>query len=74
MLIRWIIAALHLLALGMGLGAVWARARALHLSLDTPGLQRVCRYAVGCRCPAVDCHGPVASVWGPGEGSCLLSP
>lgn len=29
MLLRWIFAALHLLALGIGLGAVWARARAL---------------------------------------------
>lgn len=41
MLLRWLLATLHLLALGMGLGAVWARARALRLSLDTPGLQRV---------------------------------
>lgn len=29
MLLRWIFAALHLLALGIGLGAVWTRARAL---------------------------------------------
>jgi putative membrane protein len=29
MTLRWIFAALHLLALGIGLGAVWARARAL---------------------------------------------
>lgn len=28
-MIRWLLAALHLLALGIGLGAVWARARAL---------------------------------------------
>jgi len=27
--VRWIVAALHLLALGIGLGAVWVRARAL---------------------------------------------
>ena len=41
MLIRWIVAALHLLALGVGLGAVWARGRALHGVLDAQGLQRV---------------------------------
>lgn len=29
MLLRWLLAAAHLLALGIGLGAVWARARAL---------------------------------------------
>jgi putative membrane protein len=29
MTLRWIFAALHLLALGIGLGAVWTRARAL---------------------------------------------
>jgi putative membrane protein len=41
MLIRWIVAALHLLALGIGLGAVWARGRALRSTLDEPGLLRV---------------------------------
>ena len=41
MLIRWIVAALHLLALGMGLGAVWARGRALRGPLDDAGLRRV---------------------------------
>lgn len=29
MILRWIFAAVHLLALGIGLGAVWTRARAL---------------------------------------------
>lgn len=29
MTLRWIVAALHLLALGIGLGAIWMRARAL---------------------------------------------
>lgn len=28
-LIRWTIAAIHLLALGLGLGAIWTRSRAL---------------------------------------------
>ena len=28
-LVRWGVAALHLLALGIGFGAVWARGRAL---------------------------------------------
>jgi putative membrane protein len=37
----WLLAALHLLALGIGLGAVWARARALKGSLDTRGIRQV---------------------------------
>lgn len=41
MTIRWLLAALHLLALGVGLGAVWARGRALQAQLDVPGLRRV---------------------------------
>ena len=41
MTIRWLLAALHLLALGLGLGAVWARGRALQSQLDVPGLRRV---------------------------------
>jgi putative membrane protein len=40
-MIRWILAALHLLALGIGLGAVWTRGRALRGPLDTAGLRRV---------------------------------
>jgi putative membrane protein len=43
-MLRWTLAAFHLLALGIGLGAVWVRARALRLPLDTPeNLQRVFR-------------------------------
>jgi putative membrane protein len=41
MVLRWILAALHLAALGIGLGAVYARARALRGSLDVSGLRRV---------------------------------
>ena len=41
MMMRWILAALHLLGLGIGLGAVWARSRALRGPLDTAGLRRV---------------------------------
>jgi putative membrane protein len=41
MLIRWLVAALHLLALGIGLGAVWARGRALRSPLDASGLRRM---------------------------------
>ncbi len=41
MLVRWLFAALHLLGLGIGLGAVWARARALRGPLDIAGLRRV---------------------------------
>ena len=38
---RWLLAALHLLGLGVGLGAVWARGRAFQAQLDVPGLRRV---------------------------------
>lgn len=38
---RWLFAAVHLLALGIGLGAVWARARALAGELEARGLRRV---------------------------------
>ncbi len=41
MLVRWLFASLHLLGLGIGLGAVWARARALRGPLDVAGLRRV---------------------------------
>lgn len=41
MLLRWLFASLHLLGLGIGLGAVWARARALRGPLDPTGLRRV---------------------------------
>ena len=40
MTIRWLLAALHLLALGVGLGAVWARGRAFQGGLDAAGLRR----------------------------------
>lgn len=44
MMLRWILAALHLLALGIGLGAVWARGRALRTALDQrSNLERVFR-------------------------------
>lgn len=38
---RWLLAAIHLLALGIGLGAVWTRARALGGELTPVGLRRV---------------------------------
>lgn len=38
--LRWLLAAAHLLALGIGFGAVLARARALREPLDGPGLRR----------------------------------
>lgn len=40
MTVRWLLAASHLLALGVGLGAVWARGRALQGELDAAGLRR----------------------------------
>jgi putative membrane protein len=39
-MLRWLFAAGHLVALGVGLGAVWARARALRGPLDAAGLRR----------------------------------
>lgn len=41
MTVRWLFAAFHLLPLGIGLGAVWARARALGGPFDASGLRRV---------------------------------
>jgi len=41
MIIRWLLAATHLLGLGIGLGAVWARARALRSVPDDIGLKKV---------------------------------
>lgn len=40
-MLQWALAAVHLLALGIGLGAVWGRSRALAGSLDAAGLRRV---------------------------------
>lgn len=40
-MLRLVFASLHLLALGLGLGAVWARGTALRGSLDAPGVRRV---------------------------------
>ena len=39
--LRILVAAAHLLALGIGLGALWARGRALRGELNLPGLKRV---------------------------------
>jgi putative membrane protein len=39
-LIRWIVAAIHLLALGLGLGAIWTRSRALKGLPDPKNLKR----------------------------------
>jgi putative membrane protein len=41
MMARWLAASCHLLALGIGLGAVWARGRALRSSLDAGTLKQV---------------------------------
>lgn len=39
-MLRWLLAGTHLLALGIGLGAVWVRAVALRGPLDPAGLRR----------------------------------
>lgn len=41
MILRWLLAAFHLLALGIGLGAVWVRARALKSPGTAADLRRV---------------------------------
>jgi putative membrane protein len=41
MILRWLLAALHLLPLGLGLGAIHVRAKALRGRLDREGLQHV---------------------------------
>jgi putative membrane protein len=41
MTLRILLAALHLSGLGVGLGAVWARARGFQGTLDAPGLRRL---------------------------------
>jgi len=41
MFLRWLFAALHLLALGVGLGAIWGRRLALLGNLDEKGLKRL---------------------------------
>jgi putative membrane protein len=41
MTLQWIVAFSHLLALGIGMGAVWARGRALRGTLDDAGLKNV---------------------------------
>jgi putative membrane protein len=41
MTIRWLLATAHLLALGIGLGAIWGRARAFRQPLDAAGLKRL---------------------------------
>ena len=40
MILMWLLAAFHLLALGIGLGAVWARGRALRTNPDASGVRR----------------------------------
>jgi putative membrane protein len=42
-MLRWFLASVHLLALGIGLGAIWVRARALRCELDPARLRRVFR-------------------------------
>ena len=39
-LLRWTIAAIHLLGLGLGLGAIWSRSRALKDPSDSRNIQR----------------------------------
>ncbi|MGH7500229.1 MAG: DUF2214 family protein [Longimicrobiales bacterium] len=43
MLIRWLVASLHFIALGIGLGAIAVRSAALRGPLDAAGLARVFR-------------------------------
>src|SRR6266511_1832568 len=75
MTIRWLLAALHLLALGIGLGAVWARGRALRDALDASGLRRAFHADAWWGIAAVlDRHRPGAGVRWIRKGQLLLSP
>ncbi|MGE5802989.1 MAG: DUF2214 family protein [Gemmatimonadota bacterium] len=40
-MVRWLLAAIHLLGFGIGLGSIWARALALRAPLDAAGIRRV---------------------------------
>lgn len=40
-MLRWVVAAVHLLALPVGFVAVWTRSRALRAPLDAEGIRRV---------------------------------
>lgn len=40
-MLRWLLAAIHLLGFGIGLGSIWARALALRAPLDAVGIRRV---------------------------------
>ena len=40
-MMRWILASVHLLALGIGLGSIWVRARALRAPHDAAAVRRV---------------------------------
>ena len=40
-MVRWILAAVHLLGMAIGLGSIWARARALRAPLDAAAVRRV---------------------------------
>ena len=40
-MLRWLLAAVHLLGFGIGLGSIWARALALRAPLDAAGIRRV---------------------------------
>lgn len=42
-MVTWLLAAFHLLALGLGLGAVWARAGALRAAPDPAAVRRALR-------------------------------
>lgn len=41
MVLRWLLATLHLLALGIGLGAIWVRGRALLRASEVPAFRSV---------------------------------
>ena len=43
MMLRWLIASLHLLALAIGFAAIWMRADAFGRRLDADGLRRLFR-------------------------------
>src|SRR5256885_15047102 len=76
MFLRWLFAALHLLALGIGLGAIWGRRMALLGILDEKGLKRLFHEDTWWGVAAVLWIGTGfgRALGGPREGSLLFSP
>jgi len=50
MMLRWLLATLHLLALGIGMGAIWVRGRSPAGRPRTPAMPGRSRASAPCKC------------------------